>query len=154
FGNEYESFPFRSVRIYKIRDPLPRFYIRTHILPAHDEQEALDRVKSPAFNPEKEAIVEELDDRWRPDESAAGVVRVLSYTNNQLELDVQTSGPALLVTSESLYPGWTATVNGRPAPILATNVAFRGLTVEAGESHVVMSYFPTGLTFSSLITLL
>jgi hypothetical protein len=153
-SDQYASLPFRSVRVYKVHNPLPRFYVRAHILRVRDEQEALDKVKSPAFDPEDAAIVEGLDDQWRPNDAAIGSVRVLNYGNNRLELDVRTSGRALLVTSESLYPGWTATVNGRPARILATNVAFRGLMVEAGESHVVMRYFPTGFIFSSVMTVL
>ncbi len=124
------------------------------VLPVRDEQEALDSAKNPAFDPENETIVEGLEAQWMPDGAVVGIVRVLNYENNRVELDVRTSGRALLVTSEALYPGWTATVNGSPANIFATNVAFRGLPLEAGQSHIVMRYFPKSLVFSLVITVL
>jgi hypothetical protein len=37
---------------------------------------------------------------------------------------VQTSAPSLLVQSETLYPGWRAWVNGRPANLESANFLF------------------------------
>ena len=98
--------------------------------------------------------MEGLSPNWEPDEAAIGSIKVLSFENNRIDLDVQTSGRVLLVTSEPLYPGWIATVNGRPTDILATNVAFRGVALESGENHVVMAYFPNRMIFSVIVRLL
>jgi Bacterial membrane protein YfhO len=153
--DRYELLPFSSsVRIYKVKDPLPRFSLRNRVLPVNTEEEALAQIKNPEFDVARQAIVEGLRQNWKPDEAALGSVKVLSYENNRIDLDIQTSGRVLLVTSEALYPGWTATVNGRPADILATNVAFRGVALEPGKNHVVMTYFPNRLIFSMIVTLL
>ena len=39
-------------------------------------------------------------------------------------------------------PGWTATVNGKPAPLQMTNGAFRGLWLERGTNQISMRYWP------------
>ena len=60
----------------------------------------------------------------------------------RVELRVRAERPAWLVLSDTPYPGWEATVDGRTAPILSANVACRAVRVPAGESRVVMRYRP------------
>jgi uncharacterized membrane protein YfhO len=81
-------------------------------------------------------------------------VKVLKYMNTRIELLVDSPGRRFLVSSEPYYPGWTASVNGRKAQILPTNLAFRGLPIEAGESRIVMSYWPNTLTAGIIVELL
>jgi len=47
-----------------------------------------------------------------------------------------------LVVNERVYPGWRATVNGRPADIVPTNLLMRGVLVPAGATAVEMRYVP------------
>ncbi len=51
---------------------------------------------------------------------------------------IRTTGtaPGLLVFTESLHPGWIASVDGKRRPVVPANLAFVGVWVEAGE-HVV-----------------
>ncbi len=55
-----------------------------------------------------------------------------------------TSSPraGLLVLTDTHYPGWTADVDGAPAPILRVNFLFRGVVVPAGEHRVAFRYDP------------
>jgi uncharacterized membrane protein YfhO len=96
--------------------------------------------------------VENLPSGWTPDPDATGSVRVIRYDNNRVELEVRSTGRAILGSSEILYPGWTAAINGQPAELLPVNLAFRGIPVEQGENHIVMEYFPRGLISSLLVT--
>ncbi|RMF28730.1 MAG: hypothetical protein D6759_15230, partial [Chloroflexi bacterium] len=67
------------------------------------------------------------------------------------------TAPAYLVLMDTFYPGWQATVDGRPVPILRANYAFRALALEAGEHQVVFRYTPAsfrwGLRISGLALL-
>jgi hypothetical protein len=47
-----------------------------------------------------------------------------------------------LVLNERYYPGWRATVDGRPAEIYATNVLMRGIVVPVGATTVELRYVP------------
>ena len=46
------------------------------------------------------------------------------------------------MVSERYYPGWRATVDGRPAEILPTNLVMRGVVVPAGAASIEMHYVP------------
>jgi len=44
--------------------------------------------------------------------------------------------------TDSYYPGWRASVDGRPAPLLRTNLLFRGVPVPAGSHRVRLWFDP------------
>ena len=75
---------------------------------------------------------------------------------DEMRFSITSSRPAYLVISSSFYPGWTATLNGRPARLFETNWVMTGLAVPAGTSDVILRYrtpgFRTGLLIS--VTLL
>jgi hypothetical protein len=61
-------------------------------------------------------------------------------------LRVTTDCPGLLVVADTWMPGWTATVDGRPAPVLRGNHAQRVIPLrEPGRHAIMMKYQPPGL---------
>jgi uncharacterized membrane protein YfhO len=48
--------------------------------------------------------------------------------------------PAILVLAEPWYPGWRATIGGRPAEVFPVNGWMRGLVVPAGQSDVEFTF--------------
>jgi hypothetical protein len=138
--------------IYLYRNPrvLPRFYLVPRVRRSPGEAETLRMVSGADFNPAMEAVVEGLPaDR---EGLGAGEVKVSEYAANRVQLEVATNAPAYLVTSEAMYPGWEATVNGKPAPLLMTNGAFRGLALPSGASSIVMEYHPRYFAFSAFLS--
>lgn len=81
-----------------------------------------------------------------------GEARIRRHEPNLVRIAVDAPHPAVLVLSDSFAEGWTAEVNGVPAPVFPANFAFRGVEVPAGRSIVVFRYRPRGLLFGLLIT--
>ena len=69
-------------------------------------------------------------------------VEITAYDSDEVRVDVDSACAGLLVLSDTYFPGWQATVDGRSATIHPTNMAFRGVVVGAGRSEVVFRYHP------------
>lgn len=72
---------------------------------------------------------------------------------NSLTIDLWSEREALLVVTDSWYPGWHATVNGRAAPVAEVNAFQRGIRVPAGTSSVVMRYEPWSVRVGIVVSL-
>jgi hypothetical protein len=81
-----------------------------------------------------------------------GSSTVVRYEDTRVEIRTETDGRRLLVLSDVNYPGWTATIDGEPAPILLANYAFRAVSVPAGTHTVVFRYRPTSVWYGALLS--
>ena len=60
--------------------------------------------------------------------AGTGSVTITNYEPHHIAMDVEAKGNNFLVVSEIHYPpGWTATIDGKPASIIQTNYLLRGL---------------------------
>lgn len=121
---------------------LPRAWLvyRTEVVGSYGE--ALERVLDENFRPEEIAVVQ---DGPQLNGMGQGRIDVGYYSPNDVVLSVETDAPALLVLSDTFYPGWQAAVDGRRVPIYRTNAAFRGVLVPPGRHRVEMHFRPRSL---------
>ena len=75
-----------------------------------------------------------------------GEAQIREYAAGHVQIEAAVDEPAIVVLSDAWMPGWTATVNGHPTPILHANVAFRAVEVPAGRSQIEFRYRTPGLT--------
>ena len=132
-----------DVKVYENLELLPRVRLVHATLPVSRPADALAVVADPAFDPARLAVVEgdlTLDGVATAEDRAD----LTAYAPERLVVHTRSQSPALLVIADADYPGWEATVNGAPAPILRTNVLLRGIAVPPGEQEVVLTYRPTG----------
>ena len=59
-----------------------------------------------------------------------------------------------LVLDDSYYPGWHATVDGRPAKILAANGNFRAVALPPGVHTVDFRYAPVSFRVGAILSVL
>ena len=67
-------------------------------------------------------------------------VLVTDYQPERIEIDVRAAADGLLVVSDTYSEGWEATMDGESVEILPTNLALRGVPVNAGTHTVVLTY--------------
>jgi hypothetical protein len=135
--------------VYENRSVLPRFYLVSRVRRAGSMAEAASLVRSPEFHPAEEAIVE---GEIPPLAGPPGTVQLVRYGLRDVELQIEAPSAQFLVTSETHYPGWRASVDGLPQPLYYTNVAFRGLVVPGGKHSVRMSFEPGILRSAAAIS--
>ncbi|MDB5105076.1 MAG: hypothetical protein JWP91_2765, partial [Fibrobacteres bacterium] len=69
----------------------------------------------------------------------AGITR-LAKTYNRHAYKVENARPGILVLSELWFPHWHLKVDGKEAPLLRADFAFRGAALAAGSHEVVLTY--------------
>jgi hypothetical protein len=139
--------------IYENRSALPRLFLVPNIVRAEDMADAVRQLGSPSFDPAKVAVVEQGTAAHFPD-GADAAVRIVEFSPSQVRLQVESTQPRYLVSSEVNYPGWRALIDGQERPISMTDVAFRGLSVPAGNHEVVFRFWPTILLWSTGVSAL
>ncbi len=77
-----------------------------------------------------------------------------AYTPTHISLRTNATAPAMLVLSETTYPGWRATVNGEPQALQMVNEIQRGVAVPAGAAVVELVFAPDSLREGWLLALL
>jgi hypothetical protein len=83
-----------------------------------------------------------------------GQVRWVERSPDRLVLEVEASGPALLVVSENWFPAWTARVDGQETPVLRADHTLRAVAVPGGSHTVEFRYESRQLRTSLAISLL
>jgi len=82
----------------------------------------------------------EQDPRLALGDVHGATAEVASYRLNEVQLNVDTPGPGLLRLADAWYPGWSATVDGKPAEILKADYLLRAVPVPAGHHKVVFQF--------------
>ena len=99
-------------------------------------------------------IVEDPDRPMAEAADAAGSARIVVDEPERVEAEVEAQGPAYLVLADTFDPGWSATVDGRSAPIRPAFAAFRAVYVSGGKHRVVFAYEPAGFRSGLIATCL
>jgi Bacterial membrane protein YfhO len=149
------SDPLPGARLYRVMDSLPRVFLAGHaeVLP---DPIALPRLFEPA--------VVSGESVWlAPDANArallapsgrAGNCQLNGFGNRRLQAHCDVERAALAVFNEQYDQGWSATVDGRPTPVLRANLNMRAIAVEPGSHSIVLEYSPAGLRAGVAVTLL
>ncbi|KIG17634.1 hypothetical protein DB30_02909 [Enhygromyxa salina] len=127
----------KTERVSFNKHAVPRAYLstKTIVAPTLGEREAALRT----FDPAHETVVEDPSLALN---GAASIepVPLARPRPEHLILECEPQEPALLVITDSYYPGWRATVDGIETPIVPVNHMFRGVPLEPG-AHVVELVF-------------
>ncbi len=146
----FASMPFKAVGaafVHKNTRVMARARLAGRPVYAASEGEAiaaLDRLTQ--TNTLRDHLV--VEDPNRPlaaDAIASGSARITAETPERVEIAAELDSPAYLVVSDTFDPGWSATVDERPAAIFPAYVAFRAIYLEKGSHVVVFNYRPAGL---------
>ena len=144
-----------SWKVYENPSAFPRGWIVHGVVVAPSREAAFRRVNQPGIDFHQVAVLEtQLPAPLAPTEGANESVQFRSYEADRMSMDVNAASAGLLVLSEMYYPGWVATVNGKPSKIYQTDGALRGIAVAAGPNRVELVYAPTSFRAGAVLSLL
>lgn len=146
---------FAGAHLYENREAMPRAFVVPGYAVAGDVSAALETLRSPSFDPTMTVVL--LEPPAAPQGSPAGLagtVDVVRYEATRVVVEAELNGPGWLVLSDTYYPGWEATVDGRPTPIYQANGCVRALPLEGGRHQVVLRFRPRAFYWGALISAL
>ena len=152
-----------DARVYENPSRLPRAFLVDRQVVAQDGDAARRTVTAPDFPTRTVAVTEEPVaglTRVTPAAPAVedagespGRAEISSYKDEKVVLRTQSRAAGLLVLTDSWYPGWKATVDGKPAPIHRVDYLIRGVPVPAGAHRVEFRYQPASWRRGWIISL-
>jgi hypothetical protein len=133
----------QGLRLVRFRKALPRAYLAHSAQVVPTWREALSALTERPSGRARQVLLETSAlppgaVQWRT--AGDDSVSFLSYEDNGVRLRVVSGGWGVLVLSDTYYPGWSATVDGEPAPIWPAQLAFRGVLLEEGSHEVEFRY--------------
>jgi len=144
-GVEVERSTVRGLEWHAIEDPLPRAYLVRRAVVEPDSVAGVNRLVAGGEDPRRVAYVDRGPGLEGPAERVEGAVRWLESGNHTVTLATSRPDSTLLVLTDTAYPGWTATVDGRRVPIVRANWHFRGVYLPPGDHVVRFDYRPRGV---------
>jgi len=116
---------------------LPRVFVPAKVETVANDDEALQKLASPAFNARNVAYVESPASL---PESIKGAAEIVGEISTRINVSARMETAGLLVLADLWDVGWHAYLNGNETPILRTNEAIRGVVLPQGESKVEFRY--------------
>jgi len=148
--------PAGALRLYENPSALPRARWVPRAEVVADPPALLQRLAAGRDDPRAVLLLEEPPaSGFLGTPAASGAAATATFTRNDPEhlvLRVAAPTAGFLLLADQHFPGWTATVNGAPAPILRANYVFRAVEVPAGESVVTFEYRPASLRLGAAIS--
>ena len=133
-----------QVDVYLNTAALPRVLLVHRALVVPDAGTAHTRIHAPDFDPGTMVVL--LEGQGQPLDVDPGDgerrLGIADFGSNHLEVTVTTPVEGYLVVSDMFYPGWVATVDGEPQPVLQANYCFRAVYVGPGEHRVRFEFRP------------
>jgi hypothetical protein len=150
-----------EVRIFENTAALPRAFMVGRARSAPSIGASLSEMAHQPFDPRQDVILAndtpaELAARFSGASKAAadGSARIVEYSPHTVRIQASTPEDALLVLTDTYYPGWQAFVDGQPQPLVRGDLLFRVVPVPAGEHIVEFRFEPSSVRIGLLVSVL
>ena len=158
-----------EMRVYENTEALPRAFLVDRARMAPSLGAALAEMIHRPFDPREEVVLaadstpeitgglssalagSDVAAEVAP-EVAPGSASIAEYSANHVRVHTSSPKNALLVLSDTYYPGWYASVDGVEQPLGRGDVLFRVVPVPSGEHDVEFRFEPASVRVGLLIT--
>lgn len=141
-----------GVKVYRVPDAMPRVWAVHEAVKVKEDWEVRVGIADPAFDFHRKAII--MSDIPAL-ETCPGSddVKLTRRNPDRVTIHVNMACRGLVIQSETWYPGWTATIDGRPAEVYEVFGAIRGVVVGAGNHVLELHFRPKIVYFGAFLTL-
>jgi hypothetical protein len=144
---------YGPVNLRRLLSPRPFAHLVNNIVVADSDAFARALLNDPKFDPRYTVILDKdpgIPLKSQQQDIHVAVVR--EFKPEQFTITVQTLIPVILSIAHPDYPGWAATLDDQPTPILRAYGAFSAVVVPAGEHTVRFVYNPLSYRVGAVIS--
>lgn len=141
-------------RVYEDLLVLPRTFIVHQYQTFAAKEQFTQAFFDTGFDPGKIILLEKnppIDPAPATGPESAEITR---YSPNSLEISVLATSPGLIFLSDTMFPGWTAYVDGQKTELLRANYAFRAVAVRPGSHRITMEYKPVSFYLGLILSMM
>jgi len=148
----FEKFQGRSgVKVFENAKAFPRVWSVHEASQVTDSKQARDRLADPHFDAQHQVfMIGQSPPKLAP--CSDDDVWMVRHEPNYVAIKAVMACRGMVILTDSWYPGWRATVDGKSAVIEKAYGAFRGVVVEAGDHTVEMRYRPWSVFVGAALT--
>ncbi len=127
-------------QVYENKNVYPRAFMVKSFTVESNPQKILNTMFSSKFDLRNGVVLEKNPGIKLT--ATTGNAKIASYTPDEVVINTDSDGNSMLFLSDTYYPGWTASVDGKQTPIYRADYAFRAVSVPKGSHTVTFSYQP------------
>ena len=139
------------VPIYENLKAAPRAFLARQAIPFSNLAELVATLESPEFDPRTTVLLEDPEAPPAQQTTQENRVQFRLDEPDEIVLEVEASASAYLVLADTFFPGWRATIDGRPTPIYRANFFARAVYVPSGKHLVTFRYRPRSFRIGAWI---
>jgi len=146
--------PVSAEPVFMYRDPktFPRAFFVGSARPVQGD-EAVEILSSPGFDPRREVLLEGDHPASATASAPFTPAEIREQLPERLSVSVDAPADGYLVVMDTFYPGWRATVDGRPVEIRPANWMGRAVPVARGSHQVELRFQPASVRVGLFVTL-
>ena len=138
--------------IHRNKNALPRARLIGKPVYVDDQIQAIESVEQLSGALRDKLVVEDPGRPLAAGAEVSGEARIVEDLPERVVVEADALTPAYLVLSDTFDPGWSATIDGQPAPIWPAYIAFRAVYLPQGRHTVVFTYRPAGFELGLLLS--
>lgn len=144
---------YGPVNLHRLTDPRPFAHLVYDYAIAESDALARARLADPSFNPRHTIILDR--DPGIPAQAApsTGSAQVIEFHPESFTIRVDTPAPAIVSLAHPDYPGWAASVDDQPTPILRAYGGLSAVVVPGGSHTLRLAYEPLSARLGAAISL-
>lgn len=121
-----------QTRLYENKNYFPRAFFVKETISLLGKQDVINSVFQNKDKLMEVAVVEGLSSsKW-----STGKATIVEYKENSIIIETENESEGFLVLTDTFYPTWKASIDGKNVKILRTDLNFRGVVVPSGNHSI------------------
>jgi hypothetical protein len=153
--DQVEVFTSHSgLKVYENPGAFPRAWIVHEVATVQRDDQIGAALDAANLDPRRQTFIKGAAPQLQDCPADETVSLVARQSGRRVVLEANLKCRGMVIEGDTFFPGWVATVDGKPSPIYEAYGFLRGVVVEAGSHRIEMRYRPKSVYWGAALTAL